>query len=306
MNPLARILAATDLSAPSRHAVDRGFRIAADSGAAYTVIHSLKFDALDEVIALLGGNAPQVKQRLEDEAREALHGLLLDDARNQGIAASARIVRGPTLRTITEEADALDANLLMVGARGESFLRHALLGATASRLLRKSIRRPVLIVKQQPHERYQRLLIPVDFSPASQQAIRLGRALAPLADIILLHAFELPYEGKLYYAGVHEATIKRYITAEQEKRSKHLCELAERAGLGPAEYTAVVLHGDPMLQIIAQEQEQNCDLIVMGKNGAFMEDLLLGSVTQHVLETSQNDVLVIPDKRPPESPNAGA
>ena len=45
--------------------------------------------------------------------------------------------------------------------------------------------------------------------------------------------------------------------------------------------------------IVAQEQECDCDLIVMGKHGEnLMEQLLLGSVTKHVLGESQGDILI--------------
>ena len=45
--------------------------------------------------------------------------------------------------------------------------------------------------------------------------------------------------------------------------------------------------------IIEQEQEQDCDLIVVGKRGQhFVEELLLGSTTTHVLTEAQGDVLV--------------
>ncbi|MEO7854889.1 MAG: universal stress protein [Rubrivivax sp.] len=43
----------------------------------------------------------------------------------------------------------------------------------------------------------------------------------------------------------------------------------------------------------ASRPEQACDLIVVGKHGRnVMEDLLLGSVTSHVLAESVGDVLV--------------
>ena len=50
---------------------------------------------------------------------------------------------------------------------------------------------------------------------------------------------------------------------------------------------------NPSLAVIEQEQEADCDLIVIGKHGAGMvEDFLLGSVTKHVLAESAGDVLV--------------
>jgi nucleotide-binding universal stress UspA family protein len=47
------------------------------------------------------------------------------------------------------------------------------------------------------------------------------------------------------------------------------------------------------VRILEQEQEQDCDLLVMGKDGrAGFDELLLGSVTKRVLAESQSDVLV--------------
>jgi nucleotide-binding universal stress UspA family protein len=116
--------------------------------------------------------------------------------------------------------------------------------------------------------------------------------------LVLLHAFELPYEGKLAFAGVDEQVIRRYVTSEGEVRRKRLHELAAAAGLTAVEYSARIVHGDPAQQIIAIEQEVDADLIVVGKHGSHIaEELLLGSVTKHVLGESQCDVLVICDPR---------
>ncbi|MCF8197797.1 MAG: universal stress protein [Sulfuritalea sp.] len=113
MKPLARILAATDLSAPARHAVGRGFRIATETAAAYSVIHATELNALDSLSELLGADFCKVKQRLKDGAHDALQQILADPARNQGVAAEARIVSGAPLEVTAEEADRLDADLLL-------------------------------------------------------------------------------------------------------------------------------------------------------------------------------------------------
>jgi nucleotide-binding universal stress UspA family protein len=296
MKPLARILAATDLSAPARHAVDRGFLLAAASGAAYSVVHAVGPDAFAELAALFSAEAPALQRRLEEDAHRQLRAMLDDAQRNRGVRADYRLVSGAPLAAISAEADARGADLLVVGARGESFLRHALFGSTASRLLRKSIRRPVLVVKTVPHEPYRSLLVAIDFSPHSGACIRMARALAPDADPVLLHAFELPFEGKLIHAGVDEDILHRYVRVAREERLRQLHRLAEDTGLAPIDYSAIVMHGYPAEQILAQEQEQNCDLIVLGKHGRNpAEELLLGSVTKHVLAESQGDVLIMVD-----------
>ena len=145
---------------------------------------------------------------------------------------------------------------------------------------------------------YRNVLVAVDFSPASLQAIHAARRWAPTTTLVLVHAFELPFEGLLWRAGVAQQEITQYIHADLNKHRTQLHDLAAEAGLTPADYSVRVLHGDPSQQIIAMEQEYDADLIVVGKHGAnFTEELLLGSVTKHVLAESQGDVLVVSDAR---------
>ena len=75
---------------------------------------------------------------------------------------------------VPASAATTDADLVVVGSRGESVLRRMVIGSTASRLLRKS-RCPVLVVKNPFKQPYRRVLLPMDFSPASALALRLAR-----------------------------------------------------------------------------------------------------------------------------------
>lgn len=72
MKTTPTLLAATDLSAPARHAVERGFRLAATLGARYSVLHALELDAVDAMRAWLGADLDSIKHKLEDQARETL------------------------------------------------------------------------------------------------------------------------------------------------------------------------------------------------------------------------------------------
>lgn len=296
MTSTQTILVATDLSAPARHAVERAFHLAASTDSELYILHAMELDALDSLREMLGDDVFEVKAALNSDAHARLEQLTGNAMIRRGVAARTCVADGNPLATIAAEADALDAYLLVLGARGESFLRHALLGSTAARLLRKSSSRPVLVVKQAPHEAYRSVLVAVDFSPASLKAICLARQLAPNADLALLHALELPYEGKLTFAGVDERVISRYVTTESEARRKRLHELAFAAGLTAVDYSVRIVRGDPAQQIVAMEQEFDADLIVVGKHGSHIaEELLLGSVTKHALAESQCDVLVICD-----------
>ena len=305
MKQLSRILAATDLSAPARHAVERAFHLAAIANSELYILHAIELGALDSLREMLGDNVLAVKATLNNDAHARLEQVTGNATINRGVAPHTCVADGNPLATISAEAEGLDVDLVIIGARGESFLRHTLLGSTAARLLRKASRHPVLVVKQPPHEVYRSVLIAVDFSPVSLQAIRMARQVAPGADLVLLHAFELPYEGKLTFAGVDEHVIRQYVRTSSETHRKRLHDLAVAAGLTAPEYTARIVHGDPSQQIIVMEQEVDADLIVVGKHGAHIaEELLIGSVTKHVLAESQCDLLVMcdPHVAPESSP----
>jgi len=69
--------------------------------------------------------------------------------RERGIDASALLVEGATVKTIIEEADRLDADLIVLSSHSHGLLYRALLDGTAERLLNKSTR-PVLFVPEPP------------------------------------------------------------------------------------------------------------------------------------------------------------
>ncbi|MNV87873.1 Universal stress protein family protein [compost metagenome] len=72
---------------------------------------------------------------------------------------------------------------------------------------------------------------------------------------------------------------------------QQLAALSEAAGVADARQ--LVVHGAAAWRIVEQELELDCDLIVVGKQGeSALEELLVGSVTKHVLNESQGDVLV--------------
>lgn len=100
-------------------------------------------------------------------------------------------------------------------------------------------------------------------------------------------------------------TLKNILVATDiSSPSRHAADRAARLaraaetlhadlGVKPADWTPRVFYGDASLCIVEQEQDQDCDLIVIGKRGQNLtEELLLGSVTRHVLTEPQGDVLV--------------
>ncbi|MBE0473437.1 universal stress protein [Rhodoferax sp.] len=291
-------LAATDLSAPARHAAQRAAMLARQSGGKLALVHVLEKNALLELRHLFAPHAEVLEQRMHAQAGQALADLAAELGRaHPGAAEPLRVDyhlhEGTVLSSIAEQAEALGCNLVVVGAHGAGFMHHWLLGATAERLLRKTLQ-PVLVVKQAPLLAYRKVLVPVDFSQWSLRAIALARSVAPQAALVLLHACEIPFEGKMRFAGIEEETIRQHRLNIRREALARLDELAHDAGLTPAQWQPLVAFANAPDLILEQEEELGADLIVLGKHGSGMtEELLLGSVTKHVLGQARSDVLVV-------------
>ena len=291
MHPLKNILVATDLSSPARQAAERAARIAGAAGAQLRLVHALNAGMAAQLQQLLGmGSA--LESTLIEQTHQELQTLALELAAERQVPVGQALLHGNVVDQITREAEAMQADLVVLGARGKDFLRRLMLGSTAERLLRKSTR-PMLVVKQRAHEPYRRVLVAVDFSPWSTPLVELTRRVAPQAHLVLLSAYGIPFEGKLRFASVSDAVIKTYREQARQSAERQLHALASGAGLAPSDWTPCLPHADASLAIVEQEQEKACDLIVLGKHGQNMaEELLLGSVTSHVLSESVGDVLV--------------
>lgn len=290
--PLQSILAATDLSAPSRHAADRAVRLARSAGVGVHLVHAVGTSALDDLRRWLGDDA-RALSALQDEARGRLHAQAAELARRHRVHVTEHLVVGHPVEAVTQQAEQLQADLLVTGTRGAGFLRGVLVGSTAERIAKRS-RRPVLMVRQTAHEQYRRVLLPLDFSPWSAGAIDLAARVAPQGTLVLMHAVVLPYEGKLRLAGVADDVVGRYRDQARREATQRLHQLAGQSGLPAQRLRTIVVEGaDPWMLVMQQEQEHDCDLIVIGKHGRHvLEDLLLGSTTRMVMSECSADVLV--------------
>jgi nucleotide-binding universal stress UspA family protein len=134
------------------------------------------------------------------------------------------------------------------------------------------------------------ILCPVDFSPDSERALAAALALARIATG---HVTLLTVVDPLLSAGAHAAGADDVLDAQTQDE---LRQLLDRAAPGMASAVAVSVRvGEPAPEILAQADESNADVIVMGMRGVGgTQKLLLGSTSQDVLEAARIPVLVVP------------
>jgi universal stress protein A len=147
--------------------------------------------------------------------------------------------------------------------------------------------------------RLRRILVPLDFSGKSRQALEFA---VPLAEqyggkIILIHVVEPmpaypPFPGEVGVAAVNAGPVA-------EASQKRLAGLARE--LVPAELLAetTVRHGRAYREIIDAADELGVDLIVIATHGyTGLKHVLLGSTAEHVVRHARCAVLTVRQRAP--------
>jgi len=138
-----------------------------------------------------------------------------------------------------------------------------------------------------------RILIPVDFSPAGDCALKHGTYLANKyrADIFLLHILEGISSYPPEWFGDKNSGKDLIETKVKEKLSEISEGITKRYGIY---VQTVITTGKPAYKIIDGVEEHNIDLIVMGAHGIKgFEAVFMGSTAHKVVNLSPCPVLTI-------------
>jgi nucleotide-binding universal stress UspA family protein len=138
-----------------------------------------------------------------------------------------------------------------------------------------------------------RILCAVDFSEPSARALQYALALAERlgAQVDVIHVYEFPNFA------VEDGAVELppYMQENLAMRLRERLEqfVKEKAGEGP-KTTVHLAEGVPYLQIVEVAKQQQADLIVIGTHGRTgLSHMMLGSVAERVVRTSEVPVLTI-------------
>jgi nucleotide-binding universal stress UspA family protein len=283
MPDLNTIVAATDFSDAANRAVWRATLIARKHGAQLHLLH------VTTPLALYPG---QEINPSADEApmheRFAVMAQMLSAHYGISVHLAQRIGRAHT--QIADYATTVGAELVAVGARGESSMPRLLLGSTASRLLR--VRRgAVLIVRGEPTQPYAQVLAAVDFFVHTQAVAKWARKLAGDAQVRLLHVLEAINESGLRPRDSDDVSTRRRQDQMRAIAENLMADLHSRLG---GEADKRIESGHPPARILECAKDWQSDLIVLGRQGSIgLEEFLLGSVSKNVIQAADCDVLVV-------------
>jgi nucleotide-binding universal stress UspA family protein len=132
-----------------------------------------------------------------------------------------------------------------------------------------------------------RIVCPIDFSPASANALRvaLDYARAFKAEIHAVHAYQLSA-----YASPN-SDLARDLEEQIRKEVETFLATIETHGV-PVKMALRL--GVPYVEIVEAARELNAELVVMGTTGKTgLQHLLLGSVAERVVRTADVPVLSV-------------
>lgn len=296
---ITRIMVGTDFSAESEIALEHAVRIARHVGAELLLAHA--GTVLDTADAAL---APESAALLEYERIVAEHAAenrahlakLVARVRASGVNASEQIVDGFPDTGISEAADELDVDLVVMGTHGRTGLKRILLGSVAERVVRLC-RRHVMVArpaKDGQQAGYGRILVPTDFSPRAELALEIALDLvAAGGQIELLHAWSLPaLTGSLVPSRVSESALEP-VRASLEAGAREKGEALIARHVHPSAQMALTVVNDSAAHAIDKAAGGH-DLIVMGGHGRRgLRRLILGSVAEATVRHAPCSVLVV-------------
>ncbi|MBE2263118.1 MAG: universal stress protein [Burkholderiaceae bacterium] len=144
---------------------------------------------------------------------------------------------------------------------------------------------------------FKKILVPVDGSPTSQQAVSRAVALAKAfdAEVFAIYVIDpYPFTGVGTDFAYGQSQYLEAATFEANNAIRGAREAIEASGVKVD--TRVVEANAPWRGILETATELGADLIVMGSHGRRgLEKLVLGSVAQRVLSHAHLPVMVVRD-----------
>lgn len=287
-----KILCATDLSAEADLALDQAASLAVRDGAELHVFHALPLELtpgisnLAETPAALLGPMDAALARARQQLEARLAALPGDPARRE---LSVQVAAIPIYAAIVNQAEAVAADLVVVGSHGSSGLRRTILGSTAEKVTRYA-HAAVLVTRPPPLETDGTVLVGTDLSDPALPAIRTGTVEAARrgARLVIAHCFDVPPETAASVSP-QNSDWGADLRAAAEGRLRHAV-----AGIAPGAELRV-LDGPAAQALEDLAHELSAALVVLGTRGRTgLRRMLLGSTAEHVVRRVACSVLVVP------------
>ncbi len=250
---------------------------------------------------------PIVDEELDRAAREAetayLETVRARLADEPAIRIITRVLDGNVAETLAAYAVEHHVDLIIMTTHGRGGLARAWLGSVADELVRRG-GTPVLLLRPRPDRSpdvaaqvFQRILVPLDGSSASEAILPVVIALAQLmrATVMLLRVIEPVAIADLSPHRYATRVLDRVLGDMRADAEQYLRQLAgQLATEGVSVHTQVVIGASPAQAILDEAHLRAADLIAMTTRGhGGLTRLVLGSTADKVVRAAPIPVLLL-------------
>jgi nucleotide-binding universal stress UspA family protein len=301
-----KILVPVDFSKPSIAAIDYATRVATRLGAELNLIHVFEpqcpLVAMNAMPLCLPDPEARLRVRTDLETTAKRHEIPLR-------AEHIHVKEGRPFEEICRVARTIDVDLIIIPTRGNTGLKHLVLGSTAERVIRHSPC-PVLVLKAGSETgrngklpaasiTFRKIIVPTDFSDCSMKGLAYAKNLAHEFDstVVLLHSVHFRY----YVASDEYARYDFPLLMQQVEKAaqRQMHELVKHTDWKGVKVEPTVEIGHAGQQICDRAQDRRADLIVTATHGLTgLKHALIGSTAEFVVRHAHCPVLVVPTRSP--------
>jgi nucleotide-binding universal stress UspA family protein len=226
---------------------------------------------------------------------------LVASGRDAGVTCATLLREGNAASCIVELAEALDADLVVMGAHGGVGAAAWFLGAVAEKVLRTSPC-PVMTVSSSAVDevgrRAGRVVCALDFSPSSVDTLDHAAAIAARrgAELVLVHVVDDEVlSSPPLPLGFDVEALRAWM--EQDARERLVSAVAEADAAVPAR--VVVRWGKPYREVLRVAEEEEAALLVAGVHGTSpLQYGIFGSTANQLVRLARCPVLTVRPRLP--------
>ena len=289
---IKRVLVATDFSRAGQCAVDVAAQWARNTRAQLRIIH---VTPPKRWLGGLWGVDSSIGDTVERHAANALKEVAQRADPQRTIELSTGVLPGAAARSIVRAARDYQADLIVVGARGERDASgERVLGGTSAKLL-TTAQVPLLLIRRTREDPFLSVVAALDLSPRSQAVLQWADFAAAEKPLHAYHVYDMPFAARLEAYGLAASAIDVYSKQAQAQCEANLAALLASIAR-PGVTTHLVERGDPGVLVGRYVESVRPSLVVVGKHVKATRaspSSSVGSVCRYVASSVAADVLVV-------------
>jgi nucleotide-binding universal stress UspA family protein len=288
---LGTILVPHDFSPHSDAALRRAVDLAKQGGGRIHLLHAYAWPVRGVMpydMAMPAGVWDAIREGTQERLEEIRAGVA-----KEGVGATAEVSSLLPVEAILTAQKDVRADVIALGTRGLTGVKHAVLGSVAERTVRYAPC-PVLTVKEgDAGGPPRRIVVATDFSDGGDHALDVAVVLAKTfgAELHLVHAFDVPLALVTPYEVAIPDNLIRDAREAARKRLDAAVAGAKAKGVSATGHLSEVPAASAIVEVAA---EKKADLVVIGTRGhTGLKHVLLGSVAERTLRLAPCAVLTV-------------